>query len=59
MDKHGVLRVEAFDITTDGACEADRFPGHVKDREFMPNCAWTATLAVHPFTTVFTTVTAA
>jgi hypothetical protein len=52
MDKHGVRRVEAFDITTDGACPADRYPGHEKDREFKPNCAWTATPAMHPFKTV-------
>jgi len=52
MDQHGVRRVEAFDYTADGACEADRYPGQEKNKKFKPTCAWSATPAIHPFKTV-------
>jgi len=52
MDQRGVRRVEAFDYTTDGACEADRYIGQEKNKKFQPTCAWTATSAMHPFKTV-------
>jgi len=49
LDKFGVRRVEAFDITTDGACPADRPIDQQKNKKWKPTCAWTATSAMHPF----------
>merc|ERR1719264_950526 len=49
LDKFGVRRVEAFDITTDGACPADRPIDQQKNKKWTPTCAWTATSAMHPF----------
>jgi len=49
LDKFGVRRVEAFDITTDGACPADRPIDQQKNKKWTPTCAATATPAMHPF----------
>jgi len=49
LDSVGVRRVEAFDITTDGACPADRPKAEEKNKKWKPNCAWAATPAMHPF----------
>jgi len=49
LDLHGVRRVEAFDITTDGACPADRPLDQQKNKKWKPNCAETSTAAMHPF----------
>jgi len=49
LDKFEVRRVEAFDITTDGACPADRPIDQQKNKKWTPTCAWTATPAMHPF----------
>jgi hypothetical protein len=49
LDKFDVRRVEAFDITTDGACPADRPIDEQKNKKWKPTCAWTATSAMHPF----------
>jgi hypothetical protein len=49
LDKLGVRRIEAFDITTDGACPADRPIDQQKNKKWTPTCAWTATPAMHPF----------
>merc|ERR1739844_537769 len=49
LDKVGVRRIEAFDITTDGACPADRPVDQQKNKKWKPTCAWTATPAMHPF----------
>merc|ERR1712045_187979 len=49
LDKFGVRRVEAFDITTDGAFPADRPIDQQKNKKRTPTCAWTATPAMHPF----------
>jgi len=49
LDKYGSHRVEAFDITTDGACPADRPIGQQKNKKWKPTCEWTATAAMHPF----------
>jgi hypothetical protein len=51
MDKHGVARLAAFDVTTDGACPADRWPGHEEDKTWQPDCAKTSAPAMHPFKT--------
>jgi hypothetical protein len=51
MDKHGVQRLAAFHITTDGACPADRSPGSKKNKKWQPDCAQTSTPAMHPFKT--------
>jgi len=45
----GVRRVEAFDITTDGACPADRPQDQRNNKKWKPNCAETSTAAMHPF----------
>ena len=37
------------DITTDGACPADRPIDQQKNKKWKPTCAWTATSAMHPF----------
>merc|ERR1712129_545057 len=49
LDSVGVRRKEAFDITTDGACPADRPKEERKNKKWKPNCAWAATPAMHPF----------
>jgi len=49
LDMKGVRRVEAFDITTDGACPADRPHDQQKNKKWKPNCAETSTAAMHPF----------
>jgi len=49
LDEKGVRRVEAFDITTDGACPADRPQNQRKNKHWKPDCAKTATAAMHPF----------
>jgi len=49
LDSVGVRRKEAFDITTDGACPADRPKDEKKNKKWKPNCAWVATPAMHPF----------
>jgi len=49
LDSVGVRRREAFDITTDGACPADRPKDEQKNKKWKPNCAWAATPAMHPF----------
>merc|ERR1712150_289171 len=48
-DSVGIRRKEAFDITTDGACPADRPKEEKKNKKWKPNCAWVATPAMHPF----------
>merc|ERR1739837_45836 len=49
LDRWGVRRIEAFDITTDGACPADRPIDQQKNKKWTPTCAWTATPAMHTF----------
>lgn len=50
MDRHYVDKVEAFDITTDGACEADRPEGQKKNKKWAAeDCSKVTTPAVHPF----------
>merc|ERR1739844_375192 len=49
LDLHGVRRVEAFDITTDGACPADRPLDQKENKKWKPNCAEVSTPAMHPF----------
>jgi len=49
LDSKGIRRKEAFDITTDGACPADRPEGEKKNKKWKPNCASTSTPAMHPF----------
>jgi len=49
LDKLGVRRAEAFDITTDGACPADRPHSERKNKKWKPNCAKASTAAMHPF----------
>jgi len=49
MDKHGVDKVDIFDITTDGACPGDRPKGQEKNKKWKPDCGTTKTPAMHPF----------
>merc|ERR1712217_92199 len=49
MDKMGVAKKEAFYLTTDGACEADRPEGEKKNKKFIPTCTGVTSAAVHPF----------
>jgi len=49
MDKYGVDKVPIFDITTDGACRADRPKDQKKNTAWKPDCATTKTPALHPF----------
>merc|ERR1712187_716070 len=49
MDLHGVQRVSAWDITTDGMCQAYRPEGEKKNKKWKPDCAVTMTAAMHPF----------
>jgi hypothetical protein len=49
MDRHGVKRVEAFDITTDGACPGDRPVGQEENKWWIPPCKGVRTPAIHPF----------
>merc|ERR1712217_46825 len=49
MDLHGVQRVSAWDITTDGMCQAYRPEGEKKNKKWKPDCAVTSTAAMHPF----------
>merc|ERR1712170_192051 len=49
MDHHYVDKVEAFDLTTDGACEADRPEGQKKNKKYQPPCEGTFTPSIHPF----------
>lgn len=50
MDRHYVDKIEAFDITTDGACESDRPEGEKKNKKWhLEDCTGVTTAAVHPF----------
>jgi len=49
MDKMGVSKQEAFHLTTDGACEADRPEGEEKNNKFIPTCTGVTTPSIHPF----------
>jgi len=49
MDLHGVSKVWAFDVTTDGACEATRPEGEKKNKKWKPDCTTAKTPAMHPF----------
>jgi len=48
MSKHGVHYVEAFDVTTDGACEANRPNDQRKNKKWHSDCK-VKTAAMHPF----------
>jgi len=49
MDKLGVDKVPVFDITTDGACRADRPEDQKTNKKWKPDCATTKTPTMHPF----------
>jgi len=49
MEKNGVAKVEAFDITIDGACSGDRPYNRITDKHWRPDCGFTASAAMHPF----------
>merc|ERR1739847_130066 len=49
MDLHGVDKVSAWDITSDGMCQCYRPEGEKKNKKWKPDCAVTSTAAMHPF----------
>jgi len=49
MDLHGVDKVSAWDITTDGMCQGYRPEGEKKNKKWKPDCSVTQTAAMHPF----------
>jgi hypothetical protein len=49
MEKNGVAKVDAFDITIDGACAADRPYDKFADKHWHYNCGITSAAAMHPF----------
>jgi len=50
MDHHYVDKVEAFDLTTDGACAADRPADEKKNKDWRaPDCSKVTTVTAHPF----------
>merc|ERR1712203_1135025 len=51
LDSVGVPRIEAYDISTDGACEADRPEGEKKNKKFVPDCSTASTPQMHPYMT--------
>merc|ERR1712060_1011364 len=48
MSKNGVHKVEAFDVTTDGACPAKRPKDQAKNKKWHSDCK-VKTPAMHPF----------
>jgi len=48
MSKNGVHKVEAFDVTTDGACPAKRPKDQTKNKKWHSDCK-VKTPAMHPF----------
>merc|ERR1712241_854331 len=53
MDKHGVSKIQNFDLTTDGVCPGVKKKwGHEKDtKAFKPDCDKVSTPVMHPFKT--------
>jgi len=50
LDHHYVDKAEGWDLTTDGACEADRPEGEKKNKKWhAPDCSAVTTPAAHPF----------
>jgi len=49
MDRHGVKKVERFDLTRDGACPADRPKAERKNKKYIPSCKGATSVTVHPF----------
>merc|ERR1712232_1395271 len=49
MDRHGVKKVERFDLTRDGACPADRPKAERKNKKYIPSCVGATTATIHPF----------
>jgi len=50
MDHHYVDKVEAFDMTTDGACAADRPEGEKKNKKWhAEDCSQLKTVTAHPY----------
>jgi len=50
MDRHHVEKVQAWHVTTDGACKADRPEGEKDNKKWSaPDCSKVDTAAIHPF----------
>jgi hypothetical protein len=49
LEKNGVAKAEAFDLSADGACPADRPLDQAKNKKWKADCATIKTPAIHPF----------
>jgi len=50
MDHHYVDKVEAFDLTRDGACASDRPKDQKKNKKWkLPDCSYDNAASIHPF----------
>lgn len=49
MEKNGVSKADAFDITIDGACPADRPYDQIANKHWQYGCDRTTAAAMHPF----------
>jgi len=49
LEKNGVAKAEAFDITIDGACPADRPYDQIDNKHWHYGCDKTSAAAMHPF----------
>lgn len=50
MEKNGVAKAEAFDISIDGACPADRPANFLHEKHWHANCDGVmSAAAIHPF----------
>jgi len=49
MEKNGVAKLDAFDISKDGACPAKRPVNLKKFKKWKADCSQTSTPAIHPF----------
>jgi hypothetical protein len=52
MDRHGVLKMQGFELTYDGACPSDRPEGQKKNKKFVPPCWNSSAPVTHPFKSV-------
>merc|ERR1739838_914509 len=46
MDRHGVKKVERFDLTRDGTCPADRPKAEKKNKKYVPSCKGTPAVSI-------------
>jgi len=49
MDRHGVRKIEDFDLTISGTCPSNRPKAEKDNSKWVPGCAGVKQAAVHPF----------